>query len=310
MKTYDIVCLGEISKDMIGTTKAFVETGTLLDEIYNGFGGRAANVAAFATIFGKRCLVVSPVGKDFYALGGARHMAKMKLDTSGLLKSKRFPTTLAIVISNVNYNKVFFYEGPLHKEYLEFKSHVISTLEKMKYKVLVATASRPEMNIMALKKASKGVLRLFMPSHEISYYTAAQLEECLMNCEVVRLNSAHVKVIESKLKMDIYSIIKKYKLRVAALTNGRDGSTVFAKYSGTYIPICQPDKEVDATGAGDSFTGAFIANYMDTNDEVYAGRLASSTASFTVQHVGVEVDIPTKKQIVDRAKLNYGNLNK
>jgi len=43
---------------------------------------------------------------------------------------------------------------------------------------------------------------------------------------------------------------------------------------------------VDATGAGDSFAGAFLASYLRGTDPIEAARLATKVAAWVIEHPG------------------------
>ena len=47
-----------------------------------------------------------------------------------------------------------------------------------------------------------------------------------------------------------------------------------------------PNKLVDATGAGDSFAGAFLAHYLTSGDVMAAATFATLLSSWVIEHVG------------------------
>lgn len=55
-------------------------------------------------------------------------------------------------------------------------------------------------------------------------------------------------------------------------------------------------KEVDATGAGDAFGAGFIAGLVETDDMLYALRLAAANAASVVEHVGATTGALTVRQ--------------
>lgn len=74
------------------------------------------------------------------------------------------------------------------------------------------------------------------------------------------------------------------------VTEYRDGSTVFRRRPGggiseTKVPP-RPAHEVDPTGAGDTFTTAFLIHLQETGDPFQAARFANVTASMGVEHAG------------------------
>lgn len=85
------------------------------------------------------------------------------------------------------------------------------------------------------------------------------------------------------------------------VTEYRDGATVFQRLAdGTILETKIPPRpaiEVDPTGAGDTFTTAFLIRLEETNDPVQAARFGNVTASMSVEHVGA-TGVPTREEIL------------
>ena len=64
-----------------------------------------------------------------------------------------------------------------------------------------------------------------------------------------------------------------------------DGALVFDGKSSTQIPPAT-NNLVDATGAGDSFAGAFLAHYLVASSPVDAAIYATKVAAWVVEHLG------------------------
>lgn len=87
-----------------------------------------------------------------------------------------------------------------------------------------------------------------------------------------------------------------YGARVVALKRGAKGVRIATPLSRIDIAPA-PSNPVDATGAGDSFAGAFLAYYLETGDVEKAGRLAAKVAAGTVSGFGAVAPIPHRDQI-------------
>lgn len=55
---------------------------------------------------------------------------------------------------------------------------------------------------------------------------------------------------------------------------------------------------VDTTGAGDCFTGFFLATYAETQDLAYALKVASRAASISVSRAGAATSIPQYEEVI------------
>jgi sugar/nucleoside kinase (ribokinase family) len=85
------------------------------------------------------------------------------------------------------------------------------------------------------------------------------------------------------------------------VTEYHDGSTVFQRMpDGTVGETKIPPRravELDPTGAGDTFTTAFLIRLQETGDPLHAARFANVTASISVEHVGAS-GVPTRTEVM------------
>lgn len=75
--------------------------------------------------------------------------------------------------------------------------------------------------------------------------------------------------------------------KLAVVTRGDRGADIYSAGTITHIPT-YPTNEIDPTGAGDGFCGAFLVEYRRTGSAVDACRFASAAASLLVEGLGVE----------------------
>ena len=64
-----------------------------------------------------------------------------------------------------------------------------------------------------------------------------------------------------------------------------DGALVWENGHGTHVPAGS-NNLVDATGAGDSFAGGFLAHYLEHGDAVAAARFATTISAWVIEHLG------------------------
>jgi ribokinase len=74
-----------------------------------------------------------------------------------------------------------------------------------------------------------------------------------------------------------------------------DGALVFDGETSTQIPPAT-NNLVDATGAGDSFAGAFLAHYLNSNSAVDAAKFATKVAAWVIEHLGARPANDTRLQ--------------
>ncbi|MEQ8585804.1 MAG: PfkB family carbohydrate kinase [Thalassobaculaceae bacterium] len=85
--------------------------------------------------------------------------------------------------------------------------------------------------------------------------------------------------------------------RIVALKMGEEGAMIATAGERVHVPP-HPVAPVDATGAGDTFDGTFLARLAAGDDPVTAGRYAAVAAALTTTGYGAVTPIPTSEQIV------------
>ncbi|HEV2559972.1 MAG TPA: sugar kinase [Microvirga sp.] len=83
---------------------------------------------------------------------------------------------------------------------------------------------------------------------------------------------------------------------IVVLTMGRDGTMVATGERATVIPA-RFVKAVDATGAGDTFSGAFLAEWLRTRNPFAAAAYANAAAALATLGHGAVGPMPTRDQV-------------
>ena len=84
--------------------------------------------------------------------------------------------------------------------------------------------------------------------------------------------------------------------KIVALTLGEDGALIATRERRERLPPVKV-KLVDATGAGDMFDGAFLAEYLRTGDPFAAGRYANVAAALSTEGYGAVAPMPRRDEV-------------
>jgi ribokinase len=90
------------------------------------------------------------------------------------------------------------------------------------------------------------------------------------------------------------------------ITLGRDGCLVREATDAILVIGAPPVQVVDTTGAGDVFTGTFVAEWMRTGDPIASAELAVHAASDMVTRFGTVSALPTTES-VERFRMSPSN---
>ncbi|HEX8665581.1 MAG TPA: sugar kinase [Beijerinckiaceae bacterium] len=95
---------------------------------------------------------------------------------------------------------------------------------------------------------------------------------------------------------DIAGFYLRLGCRVVALTMGADGTYVATPERRALVPSCKV-AVVDATGAGDAFTGAFLAEWLVHGDPFRAAAYANAAAALKTLGHGAVAPIPRREDV-------------
>ena len=85
---------------------------------------------------------------------------------------------------------------------------------------------------------------------------------------------------------------------LVALKMGAEGSLIATQDSRNRLPPFKVSA-VDATGAGDTFDGAFLSRLLEGDDPVAAGRYANVAAALSTMGYGAVTPIPRKEAVLE-----------
>lgn len=131
------------------------------------------------------------------------------------------------------------------------------------------------------------------------FYDVTVLEDSMCDANVLKLNDEELEIIQSfglapqgDTEVTCKSLIQKYGLKIVILTCGTKGSYVFTKDAHSFLPT--PKVTVaDTVGAGDSFTGAFVASLLHGKTIQEAHRRAVDVSAYVCTQHGAMPAYPT-----------------
>ncbi len=187
------------------------------------------------------------------------------------------------------------------KERTTYNKYALGIVKSAQYSALYVTSGNPYLDEHALE-TSNAALNFFAPAHEISYYKPGELARCLRNTDFLFLNRHEASVAENMLGCSIGRMPLMFNMRAVIVTHGRNGSVIHTKDGETRIPAYIPKTVIGNAGTGDAYAAAFVSEYMKTGDVAGSAHIASATASFVVEKLGCQSNIPSKTAVMKRLR--------
>lgn len=299
MKDY-IVGLGEILFDCLPDGKKL--------------GGAPANFAYHVSNFGLSGLAVSAIGKDE---DGQR--IKAELEPRGLqfhLEEVDYPTgTVQVSLSGNGIPQYDICQGVAYDN-IPWTPQIEQIAKQTRGVCFGSLAQRNVVSRKTIQKfldtmAPVGTLKVFDINLRQKWYSKEVIEESLQRCNILKLNDEEISTVSGLLGLksipikngdnplqlvdfedQCRSIMSSYDLQMLILTCGTDGSYVFCEDGKTsYQPT--PKVEVaDTVGAGDSFTGAFVASILKGDGVEAAHKKAVTISAFVCTQNGAMPIVP------------------
>lgn len=140
-------------------------------------------------------------------------------------------------------------------------------------------------------------LKIFDINLRQAFYSKDVIEKSLHLCDILKINDEELVVVNQMLNgsASIYlsepqtvceALINKYNLKMLILTCGTNGSYVFTADGQSNFEPTPKVAVADTVGAGDSFTGAFIASILDGMSIAEAHQRAVRVSAFVCTQKG------------------------
>lgn len=324
-KKYNIVAIGECLLDVFAEKS---QDGKSM--IMNGNpGGAPLNVLAQAAKLGLKTAYITKISDDSFGTFLKSELKKAGIDINGVLVTKDYLTTLAIVSLDDKGNRSFrFYREKtadvmLNKDEINYE--LIKNAEVFHFgSVSMTTEPARSATLAAVSKAKEfGLVISFDPNLRIPLWNnLKEAREVIINglemSDIVKVSDDELVFLtgHSGIEKGMAEIADRFKLKFLTVTLGPKGCICYVNGRIVKEPAFDV-KTVDTTGAGDSFWGAtlyqLISNKKDilsyNNQEIIElMRFSNAAGSLTTTVKGAINAMPDKQSILECIE-NVSNLN-
>lgn len=307
-----LLVLGDFAWDvMIRTNTELLTGGDAFGEVMLAPGGSAANVAVWARRCGLDTTFIGKIGRDRFGQLAKENLQSEKVLASFVETDAQLTGSVAVWIDGKGERSMVSGKGADH--YLLPSELPKDLLGKCNHLHLTAWSFFADPPRTAARQAAKlaksaGATISFDPGSFqliqemgvdtfLSHTRDLDIDLFLPNKEegaVLSGETEPVAIAEVLAKLYPTSLIALKLDAQGALI--RNGNTV------TWISPAT-NHLIDATGAGDSFAGAFLARYLRGQNPEAAARFATKISAWVIQHLGArsDPDLNLRKLLVDRS---------
>ena len=285
-------------KDIVGIGEA------LWDVLPEGkkIGGAPANFAYHVSQFGLESCAVSAVGDDELGKEIRSNFEEKKLQT--LIETVPYPTgTVQVEIDKLGVPQYDIKEN-VAWDNIPFTPQIEELAHRTKAICFGSLAQRSKVSrntieqfIEAMPK-TEDTLIVFDVNLRQSFYSREVLDHSMKRCNVLKINDEELITISrmlgyqgTDLQSKCWILLGRYHLKMLILTCGVNGSYVFTPGSMSFIATPKV-KVADTVGAGDSFTGAFVACILKGLSVADAHQKAVNVSAFVCTQRGAMPTLP------------------
>jgi fructokinase len=265
-------------------------------------GGAPANFAFHAGQFGFQSLAVSAIGND--ELGDEILEELNQRNLCHLLERVDFPTGTVQVALDEKGIPCYEILGGVAWDNIPYSEKLDEIARNCQVVCFGSLAQRNEVSRETINRfidampESEGSLKVFDINLRQNFYDEEIITSSLKKCNVLKLNDEELVIVSRMFGYPELSqseacrrILDAYGLRMLILTCGTDGSYVFTAGETSFHPT--PKVEVaDTVGAGDSFTGSFIASILKGKSILEAHRRAVEVSAYVCTQNGAMPILP------------------
>lgn len=279
-KRFDVVAIGEL---LIDFTPLKSEIGKVAYE--RNPGGAPANVLVAAEKLGNTTAIISKVGNDIFGRFLKSTVEAERVDTRGLVITDDSPTTLAFVTLDSKGDRTFEFFRKNSADVMLSKADLdIDLLNNCRVLHFGSVSLTDEPSRSATVEAvciakKAGAYISYDPNYRSPLWknqdeAVRMMREALLYADIVKVADDEIELItgESEYSAGARKILED-GAKFVFVTLGRDGCYYAASNGESgYVPGFEVNT-VDATGAGDCFTGCVLNGLINCNFSPADGEL-------------------------------------
>ncbi len=270
--------------------------GEIIFDIFNGeaeIGGAPLNFCAHCAALGAESALISAVGNDELAAIALKKLEEFGVNTEYVQKNDFETGQCLVTVKN----------GSPRYNVLRPAAYDKITITETKYKADIFAFGTLIQRDEVSRKAVRHILKngdfneIFCDINlRPGCYDEESCRLCLENATILKISDEEEPLLrefgfytaKTDEKETVKSVCNAFKnIRLVLYTKGCKGSLIYDKSDGKFHNIpAVATKVVSTVGAGDSYSAAFLCEYMNSRNIPTAGEAGAKLSSFVVAHRG------------------------
>jgi len=302
MRRPKITVIGSSNTDLVAKVPKLPSPGETVmgTDFIIAPGGKGANQAVATARIGGDVTFVAKIGIDDNGNRSLENFKKDGINTDFVFQTDEAPSGVALIFvdkngenmlvpvpgsngklcpNDIDKARIAIEKADIVVLQLEIPLETVEYAIKIAYKANVPIVLNPA----PARKLEPDLIKM------VSYITPNETEAEILT---------DIKVVDDHTVEKSGKKLLEFGANTAIITLGKRGAMVVTNNSSELVPAFAV-KAVDATAAGDAFTGGFAYAIATGKDVISSARFGNAVAGLTVTKMGAQPSMPTKDELED-----------
>ncbi len=278
-----------------------VSLSFLVDSMRKQRGGCAPNIAYSLALLGERPTVMATVGTDFGEYRASLEDAGV--DTSATVEVPGEFTSSFFVNTDMDNNQIAsFYIGAMgFADRLSFHD-----LDSGAIDLAIISPNAPAAMVKYPRECKElDIPYIYDPSQQIIRLSGEELLEGARGAKILIVNEYEFGMIKNKTGLTDQELLDLPETTI--VTQGEQGSTIYADGQVLPIPAAAPHPLAEPTGVGDAFRAGIIKGTLRRYPWAVTGRIAALAATYVLEQYGTQNHCYSLDEFTDRFRQVFGD---
>jgi adenosine kinase len=297
---YDTIMVfpGRFKEHILPEQLHILNVAFMVPDLRREFGGCAGNIAYNLQMLGGNALIMATVGDDYQSY--AERLQKLQLPRRHIRQIDGTFTAQAFITTDLDDNQITaFHPGAMNQSH---QNH-ISDAQDVSLGI-VAPDGRDGMLQHAREFHAAGIPFIFDPGQGLPMFSGEELLDFVRMAQYLTVNDYEAQLLQEKTGRSLDQLAQ--LVRGAVVTQGAQGSLVYAEGQRLEIPCVKAEAVIDPTGCGDAYRAGLLYGLAQGMDWELSGRLAALLGALKIAQRGGQNHHFTRDEIGVRFQQNFG----
>ena len=290
---------GRFAEQILPDQLHILNVSFLVPALRRDFGGCAGNIAYSLKSLGGTPLPMATLGQD--AADYLKRLESLGISTEFVRQVPDMYTAQAMIMTDRDNNQITaFHPGAM------MQAHITRIEKRDDIKLgIISPDGRDAMIEHAAQFKAADIPFVFDPGQGLPMFDGAELLTLIEQATWLTLNDYEAEMMQERTGLSLDLLAQKVDALI--VTQGGEGSTIYANGEKMHIPAAPVSTLADPTGCGDAYRAGLLYGLLNHLDWNVTGRIASLMGAMKIEHHGTQNHTFTLEQFKARYEASFGS---